>query len=338
MDWSGDMADKIGTGEYGEILIYQTDNGQTNIEVKIEDDTVWLTQQQMSELFQTSRTNVVEHIKHIYGEGELDEISTCRNFRQVRKEGNREVTRQIPHYNLDMIISLGYRIKSVIATRFRQWATKRLKEYMIKGFTIDDERLKGNGGGNYWKELLDRIRDIRSSEKVLYRQVLDLYATSVDYNPHSEESVRFFKIVQNKLHYAAHGHTAAEVIYQRADAEKPFMGLTSFSGELPALKDIGIAKNYLEENELKVLNNLVSGYFDLAEINAIEHKPMYMDDYVKQLDSVLSSGNRKLLTGSGSVSHKQALEKAKSEYRKYQEITLTPVEKAYLESIKEVSK
>ena len=332
------MADKIGTDEYGEILIYQTDDGQTNIEVKIEDDTVWLTQQQMSELFQTSRTNVVEHIKHIYEEGELDEISTCRNFRQVRKEGNREVTRQIPHYNLDMIISLGYRIKSVIATRFRQWATKRLKEYMIKGFTIDDERLKGNGGGNYWKELLDRIRDIRSSEKVLYRQVLDLYATSVDYNPHSEESVRFFKIVQNKLHYAAHGHTAAEVIYQRADAEKPFMGLTSFAGELPALKDIGIAKNYLEENELKVLNNLVSGYFDLAEINAIEHKPMYMDDYVKQLDSVLSSGNRKLLTGVGSVSHKQALEKAKSEYRKYQEITLTPVEKAYLESIKVVFK
>ena len=332
------MADKIGTNEYGEILIYQTDDGQTNIEVKIEDDTVWLTQQQMSELFQTSRTNVVEHIKHIYEEGELDEISTCRNFRQVRKEGNREVTRQFPHYNLDRIISLGYRIKSVIATRFRQWATKRLKEYMIKGFTIDDERLKGNGGGNYWKELLDRIRDIRSSEKVLYRQVLDLYATSVDYNPHSEESVRFFKIVQNKLHYAAHGHTAAGVIYQRADAEKPFMGLTSFAGELPALKDIGIAKNYLEENELKVLNNLVSGYFDLAEINAIEHKPMYMDDYVKQLDSVLSSGNRKLLTGSGSVSHKQALEKAKSEYRKYQEITLTPVEKAYLESIKEVSK
>ena len=332
------MAYKIGTGECGEILIYQTVDGQTNIEVKIEDDTVWLTQQQMSELFQTSRTNVVEHIKHIYEEGELDKISTCRNFRQVRKEGNREVTRQIPHYNLDMIISLGYRIRSVIATRFRQWATQRLKEYMIKGFTIDDERLKGNGGENYWKELLDRIRDIRASEKVLYRQVLDLYATSVDYNPHSEESVRFFKIVQNKLHYAAHGHTTAEVIYQRADAEKPFMGLTSFSGELPALKDIGIAKNYLEENELKVLNNLVSGYFDLAEINAIEHKPMYMDDYVKQLDSVLSSGNRKLLTGSGSVSHKQALEKAKAEYRKYQEITLTPVEKAYLESIKEVSK
>lgn len=323
---------------YGEILIYQSDDGLTNVEVKIQDETVWLTQQQMAELFQTSRTNVVEHIKHIYDEGELDEISTCRKFRQVRKEGKREVAREIPFYNLDMIISLGYRVKSIIATKFRRWATERLKEYMIKGFTMDDERLKGNGGGFYWKELLDRIRDIRSSEKVLYRQVLDLYATSVDYDPHSEESIKFFKIVQNKLHYAAHGHTASEVIYHRADAEKPFMGLTSFSGELPALKDIGIAKNYLQENELKVLNNLVSSYFDLAEINAIEHKPMYMDDYVKQLDTVLSSGNRKLLAGSGTVSHKQAMDKAKSEYRKYQEITLTPVELAYLESIKEISK
>ena len=323
---------------YGEILIYQSDDGLTNVEVKIQDETVWLTQQQMAELFQTSRTNVVEHIKHIYDEGELDEISTCRKFRQVRKEGKREVAREIPFYNLDMIISLGYRVKSIIATNFRRWATERLKEYMIKGFTMDDERLKGNGGGFYWKELLDRIRDIRSSEKVLYRQVLDLYATSVDYDPHSEESIKFFKIVQNKLHYAAHGHTASEVIYNRADAEKPFMGLTSFSGELPALKDIGIAKNYLQENELKVLNNLVSGYFDLAEINAIEHKPMYMDDYVKQLDTVLSSGNRKLLAGSGTISHKQATDKAKSEYRKYQEITLAPVEQAYLESIKEISK
>ena len=332
------MKDVSAMENYGEILIYQSDDGLTNVEVKIQDETVWLTQQQMAELFQTSRTNVVEHIKHIYDEGELDEISTCRKFRQVRKEGKREVAREIPFYNLDMIISLGYRVKSVIATNFRRWATERLKEYMIKGFTMDDERLKGNGGGAYWKELLDRIRDIRSSEKVLYRQVLDLYATSVDYDPHSEESIKFFKIVQNKLHYAAHGHTASEVIYHRADAEKPFMGLTSFSGELPVLKDIGIAKNYLQENELKVLNNLVSGYFDLAEINAIEHKPMYMDDYVKQLDTVLSSGNRKLLAGSGTVSHKQAMDKAKSEYRKYQEITLTPVEQAYLESIKEISK
>ena len=321
-----------------DIIIYQTEDGEIKLDVKMDKETVWLTQAQMSDLFQTDRTAILRHINNIYKSQELESESTCAKIARVRTEGKRNVTRYIPYYNLDMIISLGYRIKSVIATRFRQWATQRLKEYMIKGFTIDDERLKGNGGGNYWKELLDRIRDIRSSEKVLYRQVLDLYATSVDYNPHSEESVRFFKIVQNKLHYAAHGHTAAEVIYQRADAEKPFMGLTSFAGELPALKDIGIAKNYLEESELKVLNNLVSGYFDMAEINAIEHKPMYMDDYVKQLDSVLSSGNRKLLTGAGSVSHKQALEKAKTEYRKYQEITLTPVEKAYLESIKEVSK
>ena len=322
----------------GEIIIYQTEDGLTKLDVRMEDETVWLTQQQMAELFQTSRTNVVDHIKNIYEEGELDENSTCRKFRQVRMEGSRQVTRELPFYNLDMIISLGYRVKSSTATHFRKWATQRLKEYIIKGFTIDDERLKGNGGGNYWKELLDRIHDIRSSEKVLYRQVLDLYATSVDYNPQSEESIQFFKIVQNKLHYAAHGHTAAEVIYERADAEKPFMGLTSFSGELPALKDIGVAKNYLKEDELKILNNLVSGYFDLAEINAIEHKPMYMADYVEQLDSILSSGNRKLLVGSGKVSHDQAIKKAKEEYRKYQEITLSPVEEEYLKSIKGVEK
>lgn len=329
------MTDKIGADEYGEILIYQTENGDTNIEVKMQDETVWLTQQQLMTLYQCSKSNISEHIKHIFEEGELDKNAVVRKFRTTANDGkNYNVT----YYNLDMIISLGYRIRSIIATKFRQWATQRLKEYMLKGFTIDDDRLKGNGGGNYWKELLERIRDIRSSEKVLYRQVLNLYATSVDYDPHSEESIRFFKIVQNKLHYAAHGHTAAEVIYQRADAEKPFMGLTSFAGELPALKDISIAKNYLEESELKVLNNLVSGYFDLAEINAIEHRPMYMDDYVKQLDNVLSSGNRKVLTDSGSISHKQAMDKAKAEYKKYQEITLTPVEKAYLESIKEVSK
>ena len=306
----------------GEIIIYRTEDGRTQLEVRLENENVWLSQQQMSELFQTSRTNIVEHIKHIFEEGELEENSTCQIFRQVRIEGTRKVERSIPFYNLDMIISLGYRVKSRVATHFRRWATERLKEYLIKGFAMDDQRLKEIGGGGYWYELLNRIRDIRSSEKVLYRQVLDLYATSVDYDPKADESIRFFKIVQNKLHYAAHGHTAAEVIFERADAEKPFMGLTSFAGELPALKDIGIAKNYLEESELKVLNNLVSGYFDMAEINAIEHKPMYMDDYVKQLDSVLSSGNRKLLTGAGSVSHKQALEKAKSEYRKYQELSL----------------
>ena len=326
------------TENTGDIIIYQTEDGLTKINVKLDNETVWLSQQQLAELYQTSRTNVVEHIKHIYEEGELLSNSTCRNFRQVRMEGNREVSRDIPFYNLDLIISLGYRIKSAIATRFRIWATQRLKEYMVKGFTMDDERLKGNGGGNYWKELLDRIRDIRSSEKVLYRQVLDLYATSVDYNPKSDESILFFKMVQNKLHYAAHGHTAAEVIYERADADKPFMGLTTFSGELPALKDIGIAKNYLNENELKILNNLVSGYFDLAEINALEHKPMYMSDYIRQLDSVLTSGNRPLLEGAGSISHAQALEKASTEYRKYQNNTLSPVEEAYLETVKETSK
>ena len=272
-------------------------------------------------------------MENIFSEGELLKSES------VRKIGNSDFsTKPTNYYNLDVIISVGYRVKSIRGTQFRRWATERLKEYMIKGFTMDDERLKGNGGGNYWKELLDRIRDIRSSEKVLYRQVLDLYATSVDYNPHSDESIRFFKIVQNKLHFAAHGHTAAEVIYERADAEKPFMGLTSFSGELPALKDISIAKNYLSEDELKILNNLVSGYFDLAEINAIEHKPMYMNDYVEQLDSVLSSGNRKLLSGSGKVSHDQAVKKAKSEYRKYQEKTIAPVEQAYIETIKDANK
>jgi len=316
----------------GEVLIYQTEDGLTHIEVKMKGDTVWLTQAQLIELYQTSKSNISEHIKHIFEEGELDEISVVRKFRTTAADGkNYNVT----YYNFDMIISLGYRVKSSIATKFRRWATERLKEYMIKGFTMDDERLKGNGGGNYWKELLNRIRDIRSSEKVLYRQVLDLYATSVDYDPRSDASIRFFKIVQNKLHFAAHGHTAAEVIYKRADAEKPFMGLTSFSGELPILKDIGIAKNYLSEDELKVLNNLVSGYFDLAEINAIEHKPMYMNDYIEQLDSILSSGNRKLLAGSGKISHDQAIKKAEEEYRKYQNITISPVEQAYMEVIKD---
>ncbi|MCQ2270375.1 MAG: virulence RhuM family protein [Bacteroidales bacterium] len=320
-----------------DIVIYQSEDGQTKIDVRFENETVWLTQQQMAELFQTSRTNVVEHIQHIYEEGELEQSSTCRNFRQVRQEGNRRVERDMVAYNLDMIISLGYRVKSIIATHFRRWATEHLKEYLVKGFTMDDERLKNIGGGGYWKELLDRIRDIRSSEKVLYRQVLDLYATSVDYNPHSSTSIEFFKIVQNKLHYAAHGHTAAEVIYKRADAQKPFMGLTSFAGEIPTKKDIGIAKNYLNEKELKILNNLVSGYFDFAEIQAIEHKPMYMSDYILQLDNILSSGNRKLLVDSGFVSHQEALEKAETEYRKYQQQTLSPVEKAYLETIKQLA-
>lgn len=317
------------------VLIYTNDSGNTKIDVKLVDETVWLTQQQLVELYQSSKANVSEHIKHIFEEGELEESEVVRKFRTTAADGKNY---SVKYYNLDMIISLGYRIKSSIATNFRKWATERLKEYMIKGFTMDDERLKGNGGGMYWKELLNRIRDIRSSEKVLYRQVLDLYATSVDYDPRSSESVTFFKIVQNKLHYAAHGHTAAEVIFERADANKPFMGLKTFSGEMPILKDITVAKNYLDENELKVLNNLVSGYFDLAEINAIEHRPMYMMDYINQLDMILSSGGRKLLSGSGSVSHDTAINKAKGEYKKYQEATLSPVEVEYLDTIKSAEK
>ena len=322
----------------GDIVIYQTEDGGTKIDVRFEGETVWLTQQQMAELFGSSRTNIVEHIRHIYEEGELDEASTCRKFRQVRDEGGRQVSREIPHYNLDMIISLGYRVKSRIATHFRRWATERLKEYMLKGFTMDDERLKELGGGKYWKELLARIRDIRSSEKVMYRQVLDLYATSVDYDPNSAEAIAFFKMVQNKLHYAAHGHTAAEVIYERADADKPFMGLTSFSGDFPTAKDIGIAKNYLTEEELRVLNGIVSGYFDFAEVQAMRHRPMHMSDYVEHLDRVLSSTGEQLLVSAGKVSHKQAIEKANREYQRFVVQNLSPVEEAYLQTIKEVEK
>ncbi|MGB2978090.1 MAG: RhuM family protein, partial [Propionicimonas sp.] len=252
----------------GDIVIYQADDGTPRLEVRVAEDTVWLSQQQLADLFQTSRTNVVEHIKHVYAEGELSEEATCRDFRQVRLEGTREVSRVIGFYNLDMIISVGYRVKSAVATRFRIWATERLREYLVKGFTMDDERLKGSGGGRYWRELLERIRDIRSSEKVLYRQVLDLYATSVDYDPRRPESREFFQVVQNKLHYAAHGRTAAEVIATRADAGKPFMGLLTFSGASPRKADIGIAKNYLDQAELTRLNTLVSAYFDAAEFRA----------------------------------------------------------------------
>ncbi len=319
----------------GEIIIYQTKDGLTKINVNLQDETVWLSLDQMSELFQRDKSTISRHIKNIFSEGELSISSVVANFATTASDGK---TYQVDYYHLDVIISVGYRVKSIRGTQFRIWANSVLREYIKKGFVMDDERLKDNGGDNYWRELLDRIRDIRSSEKVLYRQVLDLYATSVDYNPRSEESMQFFNIVQNKLHYAAHGHTAAEVVFERADAEKMFMGLTSFSGELPALKDIGIAKNYLKEDELKVLNNLVSGYFDIAEINAIEHKPMYMSDHVKQLDSVLLSSSRKLLYGAGTISHEKALEKAEAEYRKYQKSTLSSVEEVYLKSIKDAEK
>ena len=319
----------------GGIVIYQTDDGQTKIDVRFEDETVWLTQAQLVDLYQSSKANISEHIKHIFEEGELDEVSVVRNFRTTAADGKLYSTN---YYNLDMIISLGYRVKSILATRFRRWATEQLKEYLKKGFLLNDQRLKEAGGGNYWYELLDRIRDIRSSEKALYRQVLDLYATSVDYDPKSTESIAFFKMVQNKLHYAAHGHTAAEVIFERANAEKPFMGLTTFRGEIPTRKDVVIAKNYLDEKELKVLNNLVSGYFDFAEVQAIRHNQMHMSDYVEHLDKVLSSTGEKLLENAGSVSHKQAVDKALDEYRKYQVLTLSPVEKAYLEAIKGIEK
>ena len=328
----------MGENNLGEIIVYQSEDGLTHVDVRFEGNTVWLTQAQLIDLYHSSKSNISEHIKHIFEDGELVEEATVRKFRTVQIEGSRQVSREVTHYNLDMIIAVGYRVRTPVGTRFRQWATAHLKEYMQKGFTLDDERLKGNGGGNYWKELLERIRDIRSSEKMLYRQVLDLYATSLDYDPHSNESVRFFQIVQNKLHYAAHGHTAAEVIFQRADAKQPFMGLKTLSGELPVKKDIGVAKNYLDEQELRVLNNLVSGYFDLAEIAAIEHRPMYMKDYVDQLNSVLSSGGRQLLEGAGSVSHEKAMEKAEAEYRKYQEQTISPVEEAYLETIQAAEK
>ena len=319
----------------GDIVIYQTEDGETKIDVRFVDETVWLSLDQLSVLFERNKSTISRHLKNIFEEGELERDSVVAKIATTAADGK---TYRVDYYNLDAIISLGYRVQSRIATQFRRWATERLKEYMIKGFTMDDERLKNLGGGNYWKELLDRIRDIRSSEKVMYRQVLDLYATSVDYDPKSSESVAFFKMVQNKLHYAAHGHTAAEVIYERADADKPFMGLTAFSGDFSTAKDIGIAKNYLNEKELQILNGIVSGYFDFAEVQAIRHNPMHMSDYVKHLDRVLSSTGEQVLVGAGKVSHKQAMEKANQEYRRFLAQNLSPVEEAYLQTIKEVEK
>ena len=321
----------------GEIILYQRETGESVIEVRLDADTVWLSQQQIADLFQTSRTNVVEHIRHVYDEGELDEEATCRNFRQVRTEGTRQVARELPFYDLDLIISVGYRVKSRIATQFRIWATERLREYLVKGFTMDDAKLKNLGGGTYWRELLDRIRDIRSSEKVLYRQVLDLYATSIDYSRQAEETVEFFKIVQNKLHYATHGHTAAEVIASRADATQPNMGLTTFAGQRPVKAEVGIAKNYLNESELKKLNTLVSAYFDAAEFRAQNHQHTYMRDWIAHLDRIITAMEAPTLKGAGSVSHKQAIQKAENEYGKYRaQLDGAPsdIEAAYLESVK----
>lgn len=322
--------------EENRIIIYTAGDGQTKIDVKLEEETLWLTQAQMCELYQTSRTNVVEHIQHIYEDGELQEEATCRKFRQVRQEGERTVTREIPFYNLDMIIALGYRVRSIIATRFRQWATERLKEYIVKGFTLDDERLKKLGGGGYWKELLERIRDIRSTEKVMYRQVLEIYATSIDYDPRASVSQVFFRKVQNKIHFAIHGHTAAEIIIERADAEKDFMGLLTFKGSQPTLVEAKTAKNYLDEKELRAMGQLVSGYLDFAERQAEREQPMTMNDWAAYLDKILTMSGENLLEGTGTVSHDEAMNHATNEYRKYKQRTISNVEQDYLNSIKAI--
>lgn len=318
----------------GEIIIYRTEDGRTQLEVRLENENVWLSQQQIANLFGVQRPAITKHLRNIFESGELEENSVSSILEHTASDGKKYKTQ---FYNLDAIISVGYRVNSLQATHFRRWATERLKEYLIKGFAMDDKRLKEMGGGGYWYELLNRIRDIRSSEKVLYRQVLDLYATSVDYDPKADESIRFFKIVQNKLHYAAHGHTAAEVIFERADAEKPFMGLTTFPGEQPRKEDVLIAKNYLNEKELKILNNLVSGYFDFAEIQAIKRSPMYMSDYIYHLDLILSTTGEQVLQNTGTISHEQAKQKALGEYQKYHVKTLSPVEKAYFDSIKKLT-
>ena len=320
-----------------EIMLFE--NGELKLEINMKDETVWLNLEQMSELFDRDKSVISRHIKNALTE-ELQDLEVVAKFATTTKHGAIEgmvQTHFVDYYNLDVVISVGYRVKSLEGVRFRKWATERIKEYIIKGYAIDDERLKNLGGGRYFYELLHRIKDIRSSEKVLYRQVLDLYATAIDYNPKAEETIEFFKIVQNKFHYAAHGNTAAEVIYNRADSNKPFMGLTSFKGELPSINDIEIAKNYLTEEELIMLNNLVSGYFDFAEFQAMKHKPMKMEDYINQLDKILNSLDAKVLNNSGKISHKDAIEKAKIEYKKYQVKELTPIEKEYLNSINKMN-
>lgn len=319
-----------------EFIIFKTEDEKISVDVRMESETVWLTQDQMAILFDKGRSTVSEHILNVFKEGELNEKSTCRKFRQVRMEGNRTVEREIEHYNLDVIISVGYRVKSLRGTQFRQWATKRLNEYIRKGFTMDDERLKNLGGGGYWKELLQRVRDIRASEKVFYRQVLDIYATSIDYDPKAEVSIAFFKKVQNKIHYAVHGQTAAEVIFNRVDAEKTYLGLMTFPGERPYLKDVTVAKNYLDEKELRALGQIVSGYLDFAERQAEREQAMTMEDWGAHLNRILTMSGEKLLQGAGTISQEKAIEKATTEYKKYQQKTLSEAEKNYLENLKTI--
>lgn len=315
------------------VILYTTEDGAAKIELRLENGTVWLSQAEIAELFQTTKQNISKHIQAIFDDQELDETATVNQQLIVQNEGDREVSRAISFYNLDVILAVGYRVRSVRGVQFRRYASTVLKEYLEKGFALNDERLKNLGGGNYWKELLDRIRDIRSSEKVMYRQVLELYATAVDYDPKSDESLTFFKMVQNKLHFAAHGKTASEIIYFRVDSDKPFAGLTSFKGSRPTQAEAMVAKNYLSEQELKVLNNIVSAYFDFAELNAIEEREMRMADFVRELDRILSSAGRKLLENAGTISHTQAEAKAKLEYQKYKAKTLEQVEKEYLKAI-----
>ena len=324
-----------------EIIIYQTQDGQTKIDVRIENETVWLTQNQMAELFQTTKQNISLHIKNIFEEGELTEVSTVKDYLIVQNEGSRKVSRNVTHYNLDVIISVGYRVKSLRGTQFRIWATQVLKEYMKKGFALNDDLLKQAGGGGYWKELLERIRDIRSSEKVFYRQILDIYATSTDYNPNAEETKLFFKVVQNKMHFAAHGHTAAEIIYLRADSAKDNMGLTVFKGKHPKKDEVTVAKNYLDEKELNILNRITSAYLEFAELQAIRHIPMTMKDWIAKLDDFIKMTGSELLENSGKISKLEAENKALAEYAKYKETIkdeLSEVEKHFLESVKQTQK
>ena len=320
------------------IIIYNTEDGKAKINLRLEDGTVWLNQLQIAELFQTTKQNISKHIKAILEDGELSEDSTVNYQLTVQKEGKREIERNIAFYNLDMILAIGYRVRSPRGVQFRKYASIVLKEYLIKGFAMDDNRLKNFGGGNYFKELLERIRDIRSSEKVFYRQVLELFSTSIDYDKNSKEAKNFFATVQNKMHYAIHNQTASELIYDRVDGNKEFMGLTTFKGELPTLTEAKTAKNYLNEKELRGLNQLVSGYLDFAERQAEREKTMTMADWINHVDNILQATGENILENAGKVSRKQMEKKVDEEYKKYSDQTLTSVEKDYLEEIKNIEK
>ncbi len=348
-EWKQVMADDNTTkpsvpspGAGTEMLLYQTEDGQTLIEVRLVGETLWLTQNQMADLFQTSKQNISQHLQAVYESEELQPAATVKKFLTVRQEGARQVSRDLEYYNLDAIISVGYRVNSLRGTQFRIWATQRLREYLVKGFVLDDDRLKAAGGAfgkDYFEELLQRIRDIRASEKVFWRKVLDIYATSIDYDPRAEVSQEFFKVVQNKMHWASHGHTAAEIISQRADADKPNMGLTTWAGDRPRISDVSIAKNYLKAEEIDVLNRMVTAYLELAELQALNRKPMYMRDWIARLDDFLKMTGREILSHAGTISHEEALANAQAQYEKYRQMHLndpSPVERHFIEAVEEV--